>query len=193
MNFDLNSLANIMKMFGGMQNAGKPNGQNAGKTPQNTQKPFDKSKAANLSAKSPFAAQNGLGEQIDVSTFGMDDENKPKNDSESASGNKSPLDSILNLMSKKSDLEKMMPAFANVFSKKQQANENQTGTVQDSEQKNGAQNGNQNPAFQNEYINKAKPSKENDKSEDSFSPIRFAGYTAICALNRLYFALKNGG
>ena len=178
MNFDLNALTNIAKMLGGMQNAGAPTPSDADIKPSNTPKPFDKSKVDNLHKNSSFTAQNGLGDKIDAYSFASEKENDAQNSQKPSS----PFDSILNLMSKKKDFEKMMPALANVFSKRPQTTEDaKTQPIERDKDGKTAQTTPPNASKQ----------KENGKAEDIFGPIGFAGYTALCAVNRLFFAMKN--
>ncbi|MBR4800162.1 MAG: hypothetical protein IK048_00575 [Clostridia bacterium] len=152
MNFDLNALKNIAELFGRMPNASAPHAQNPQNTPRNAQNRRDKAKNGKTHANSPFASQNGLGERVDVSSFDGGGENgddrKPS----------SPFENVLSLMSKKGEIEKMMPAFASVFSKAK--------------------------------VQNAENTKEKSKPKDLFGPIEFAGYTVLCAMNRLYFSLK---
>lgn len=183
MDFDLNQIANLANIFGKMSNVGGTNGQARQNSPQNAEKQRDRRTSVKIHSLSPFAAQNGLGEQIDISSFDA----SVKNNAQSASagtdvshmgtgaegGNaKSPIENLMSLMSKKKDFEKMMPAFANIFSQKQSktAEERRSNTQSDNA--------------------KAQTTKENDKPKDLFSPIEFAGYTLLCAFNRLYYALK---
>ena len=179
MNFDMNTLANIMKMFGGMQNSSTNKPMNADFKPQNVQKPFDKSKDNNLTAMSPFVAQNGLGDKIDMNTFSFGGEKNPNSDEKT----KSPMENILSLMNKRKDIEKMMPALANIFSAKQSQNPKEA-TKSDETVCEGMHNSPNNAL-------KGPKQKENDKSKDLFSPIGFAGYTLISAFNRLYYNSKN--
>ena len=183
MDFDLNQIANLANIFGKMSNTGGANGQARQNSPQNAEKQRDRHTSVKIHGLSPFAAQNGLGEQIDISSFDA----SVKNNAQSASagtdvshmgtgaegGNaKSPIENLMSLMSKKKDFEKIMPAFANIFSQKQSktAEERRSNTQSDNA--------------------KAQTTKENDKPKDLFSPIEFAGYTLLCAFNRLYYDRK---
>ena len=179
MNFDLNALANIAKMLGGLQNTGAPTPSNADLKPQNAPNPFDKSKNNNLHTKASFASQNGLGEKIDVKAFSYDAQKQ----NDSANGAKTPMENLLGLMNKKKDFEKMMPAFANIFSSKQQKTAENT-------QKSDEKIHDSETHGQNNAPNRPKQ-KENGKPENLFSPIEFAGYTLLSAFNRLYFNSKN--
>lgn len=181
MNFDANALSNLMQLLNKMPNGAMKNAEYSQNTPQNAQNPFDKSKDDKRYARSPFVAQNGLGEQVDQKTFavssgnGASDQKRTQNDAPKGS----PLESIMKLMSKKSDIEKMMPALANVFASKQKT---ETASKQESSDERFAPS---------KDSRNAPKQKENGKSEDVFRPVEFAGYTALCALNRLYFNLKN--
>ena len=174
MDFDLNQIANLANIFGKMSNVGGANGQARQNSPQNAEKQRDRRTSVKIHSLSPFAAQNGLGEQIDISSFDASVKNNAQNASAGAeSGNtKSPIENLMSLMSKKKDFEKMMPAFANIISQKQ--------SKTDEERRSNTQSDNA----------KAQTTKENDKPKDLFSPIEFAGYTLLCAFNRLYYALK---
>ena len=179
MNLDLNALTNIVKMLGGLQNTGANEPTNSDMKPRNAANPFDKSKDDNLYGKSPFASQNGLGDKIDAETFSSagQKQNNTKNDS------KSPMESILNLMNKKKDLDKIMPAFASVFANKHAQTACETPVNVKKVDESDAN-------MPNDAL-KCPKQKENGKSEDLFSPIGFAGYTLVSALNRLYFNSKN--
>ncbi|MBQ9276725.1 MAG: hypothetical protein IJ226_03930 [Clostridia bacterium] len=145
--------------------------ENSKTKPRNGGKSFDKSKDDKRTAYSPFAAQNGLGEVVETSSF----EQNGQSQAEQGSPNKtngqqnqnSPFDNLASIMQKKNEFEKMMPMFSTLFSKNAKTAETKPQkeeTAQDSQSKN-----------------------EPDKSKDIFFPIAFAGYTAICAMNRLYF------
>ena len=155
MNIDLSVLRNMAQLFGNMPNGAEKQAERPQNTPRNAENRQDRREDVKIHTKSSFAAQNGLYEQVDASSF----ENISKTSDNNAQKQTSPLDIILNLMNKKNDLDKMMPAFANIFSKAKTQNVDN--------------------------------SKEKSKPKDVFSPIEFAGYTVQCALNRLYFALKN--
>ena len=183
MDFDLNQIANLANIFGKMSNVGGANGQARQNSPQNAEKQRDRRTSVKTHGLSPFAAQNGLGEQIDVSSFDASVKNNAQSASAGTDGShmgagaeggnaKSPLENLMSLMSKKKDFEKMMPAFANIFSQKQSktAEERRSNTQSDNA--------------------KAQTTKENGKPKDLFSPIEFAGYTLLSAFNRLYYALK---
>ena len=159
--FDMNTLSNLANMLGKLQNNNQPNAQSRNNSPWKPEKPRGGHWNEKIHTNSPFASQNGLNEQIDASSFDSSVKDNAQNTYAGANNMKSPLDSIMSLMSKKNDIEKMMPAFANIFSKQQT-----TKTA----------------SFEN---------KEKSKPKDFFSPIEFAGYTTVCALNRLYFSLKN--
>ena len=156
MNFDVNALANIAKLFGNMPNGAEKQPARGQNSPQNAQNRRDAAEYEKIHTNSPFASQNGLYEQVDASSFENIGEKTDKD-----SKKQTPFDNILNLMSKKSELDKMMPAFKNIFSKQQAA---KTASVEN---------------------------KEKSKPKDVFSPIEFAGYTVVCAMNRLYFSIKN--
>lgn len=178
MNFDLNALANLMQIFQKSQNTGastRPHPQNK---PCNAPNSFDKSKGGNLYKNSSFAAQNGLGEEIGVESFSPTEQNQAEKD-----GAKSPMENILSIMSKKKDIEKMMPAFASIFSKSQPQSPSKVTKTEEMQSENGKSPENPPP---NHF-----KQKENGKPEDLFSPIEFAGYTLVSALNRLYFNSKN--
>lgn len=161
MNFDLSALANIAKLFGNMPNGAEKQSGHGQNPSQNAQNRRDDRRNGKTHANSPFVAQNGLYEQVDASSFDSSVKDNAQNTYASANDPKSPLDGIMSLMSKKNELEKMMPALKNVFSKQQTA---KTASVD---------------------------SKEKSKPKDVFSPIEFAGYTVQCAMNRLYFSTKN--
>ena len=178
MNFDLNALANLMQILQKPQSGGAPTHSHVQNTPRNAPNPFDRSKCGNLYKNSPFAAQNGLGEEINAESFSSAAQNQDTQNS----GAKSPMESILSLMSKKNDIEKMMPAFANIYAKSKEQSPAKVTKADETTSENG-----QSP--ENSPQNGFKQ-KENGKSEDLFSPIEFAGYTLVSALNRLYFNSK---
>ena len=113
MNIDLSVLKNMAQLFGSMPNDAGKQAERQQNTSQNAENRRDRREDVKIHAKSSFVAQNGLYEQVDVSSF----ENNQKSNGSSAQKQTSPIDNILTLMNKKSDLDKMMPAFANIFSK----------------------------------------------------------------------------
>lgn len=171
MNFDINSLMNLAKMFGGIgQNASKQN-ENGKHKPRNGEKSFDKSKDDKRSAYSPFASQNGLGEVVDTSSFDQNGQSQAEqgnpNKTNGQQSQNSPFENLASIMQKKNEFEKMMPMFSTLFSKNAKTAETKPQNEQT------AQN--------------SQSKKEPDNSKDIFSPIAFAGYTAICAMNRLFY------
>lgn len=171
MNFDINSLMNLTKMFGGMGQNPQRQSENGKTKSRKAEKSFDKSKDDKRFTYSPFAAQNGLGEVVDASSFEQNEQNQTNQEytdrTSGQSAQNSPFENLASIMQKKNDFEKIMPMFSTLFSQKAKTAETK-------------------PQSEETPLHVSR-TKETDKSKDLFRPIAFAGYTVLCAMNRLFY------
>lgn len=168
MNFDVNMLSallNAMSKSNRKSNL-ENEGLNARKTANNGN--IDKS-----DKKTPFRAQNGLGEQIRLNTEQSKTEDyrqDSENDLLSVLAKQNPMLGLLkNMQGAKSDPTSMLPLLMSLFQKP--ASTSSATATENGECKDNA--------------SKDTPSKENaykKTQQDMFSPVAFAGYEAVSAL-----------
>ena len=185
MNFDVNTLASLMQAIKPSSNGAK------GDIPQQNRQ------GEQSSAKSPFCAQNGLGEQIRWDTDESGGEKK--NAFADIMGNlakQNPMFSLVGAMQGgKGDMSSLLPVIMSLMQPKKPKNEEKNGANVESDthssEKYAESNSEQATTVSKECGNKNSANIEKEKTQrDVFAPVAFAGYeilSKLCALMKRSF------
>lgn len=185
MNFDVNTLASLMQAIKPSSNGAKDD------------IPQQKRQGEQSSAKSPFCAQNGLGEQIRWDTDESGGEKK--NAFADIMGNlakQNPMFSLVGAMQGgKGDMSSLLPVIMSLMQPKSPKSEEKNGTKAKndahSSEKRTESSPEQATAVSRECGNKDSENIEKEKTQrDVFAPVAFAGYeilSKLCALMKRSF------
>lgn len=185
MNFDVNTLASLMQAINPSSNGAKRD------IPQQNRQ------GEQSSAKSPFCAQNGLGEQIRWDTDESGGEKK--NAFADIMGNlakQNPMFSLISAMQgAKGDMSSLLPVIMSLMQPKKPKSEEKNGAKvkndAHSSEKCAESSPEQTTTVSRECGNKNSENIEKEKTQrDVFAPVAFAGYeilSKLCALMKRSF------
>ncbi len=184
MNFDVNTLASLMQAINPSSNGAK------GDIPQQNRQ------GERSSAKSPFCAQNGLGEQIRWDTDEIGGEKK--NAFSDIIGNlakQNPMFSLVSAMQGgKGDMSSLLPVIMSLMQPKKPKSEEKNGARVESDAHSSekcAESIPEQAIVSKERGNKDSENIEKEKTQrDVFAPVAFAGYeilSKLCALMKRSF------
>lgn len=184
MNFDVNTLASLMQAIKPSSNGAKPD------------IPHQQRQGEQSSAKSPFCAQNGLGEQIrwDTDESGAE----KKNAFADIMGNlakQNPMFSLVSAMQgTKGDMSSLLPVIMSLMQPKKPKSEEKNGARGESDAHSSekcAESIPEQAIVSKERGNKDSENIEKEKTQrDVFAPVAFAGYeilSKLCALMKRSF------
>ncbi len=184
MNFDVNTLASLMQAINPPSNGAKPD------------IPQQKRQSEQSSAKSPFCAQNGLGEQIRWDTDESGGEKK--NAFADIIGNlakQNPMFSLVGAMQgAKGDMSSLLPVIMSLMQPKKPKSEEKNGAKVKNDAHSSEKCAKSSPEqaiVSRECGNKNSENIEKEKTQrDVFAPVAFAGYeilSKLCALMKRSF------
>lgn len=184
MNFDVNTLASLMQAINPSSNGAKGD------------IPHQQRQGEQFSAKSPFCAQNGLGEQIrwDTDESGAE----KKNAFADIMGNlakQNPMFSLVSAMQgTKGDMSSLLPVIMSLMQPKSPRSEEKNGAKVESDAHSSekcAESIPEQAIVSKERGNKDSENIEKEKTQrDVFAPVAFAGYeilSKLCALMKRSF------
>lgn len=184
MNFDVNTLASLMQAINPSSNGAKGD------------IPHQQRQGEQSSAKSPFCAQNGLGEQIRWDTDESGGEKK--NAFADIMGNlakQNPMFSLVSAMQgTKGDMSSLLPVIMSLMQPKKPKSEEKNGARVESDAHSSekcAESIPEQAIVSKERGNKDSENIEKEKTQrDVFAPVAFAGYeilSKLCALMKRSF------
>lgn len=184
MNFDVNTLASLMQAIKPSSNGAKDD------------IPHQQRQGEQSSAKSPFCAQNGLGEQIrwDTDESGAEKKNAFADIMENLA-KQNPMFSLVGAMQgTKGDMSSLLPVIMSLMQPKKPKSEEKNGARVESDAHSSekcAESIPEQAIVSKERGNKDSENIEKEKTQrDVFAPVAFAGYeilSKLCALMKRSF------
>lgn len=184
MNFDVNTLASLMQAIKPSSNGAKGD------------IPHQQRQGEQSSAKSPFCAQNGLGEQIrwDTDESGAEKKNAFADIMENLA-KQNPMFSLVGAMQgTKGDMSSLLPVIMSLMQPKKPKSEEKNGARVESDAHSSEKRVESSPEqaiVSKERGNKDSENIEKEKTQrDVFAPVAFAGYeilSKLCALMKRSF------
>lgn len=184
MNFDVNTLASLMQAIKPSSNGAKGD------------IPHQQRQGEQSSAKSPFCAQNGLGEQIrwDTDESGAEKKNAFADIMENLA-KQNPMFSLVGAMQgTKGDMSSLFPVIMSLMQPKKPKSEEKNGARVESDAHSSEKRVESSPEqaiVSKERGNKDSENIEKEKTQrDVFAPVAFAGYeilSKLCALMKRSF------